>query len=316
MFSLTYSRVNFNHGFLEDFPSWLDFWLQQRFNWCTRFRISPLYATRGITKRTFNWLEHEIKWLDSSSIDWPNHSLEGLEDIHFTPFDLEDSSDTMKRLLAAGLSSQTLNQIVLEDYCHIPKEKVYWCKIGEEWMMAHEYIVFKTNEEDIFIPVCIYHFAFGLRFPLHPFFSQILCHFYLFLNQLLPQATRKIMSFIWTCEYMKLLLTFNLFKSFFKLDENKNKPLITFSSINGAMVVYPELNDLKEYKDKSSGSECLRPLATRLNTCLQSSGVHSKPERLWDWMKFSTFLEEKGTLFCTLLNQRTRICILSGFHML
>ena len=35
-----------------------------------------------------------------------------------------------------------------------------------------------------------------------------------------------------------------------KLDENKNKPFITFSSIKGAMVVYPELNDLKDYKDK------------------------------------------------------------------
>ena len=58
------------------------------------------------------------------------------------------------------------------------------------------------------------------------------------------------MSFIWTCEYMKLPLTLKLFKSLFKLDENKNKPFITFSSINRAMVVYPELNDLKEYKDK------------------------------------------------------------------
>ena len=104
--------------------------------------------------------------------------------------------------------------------------------------------------ENIFIPTCIYHFAFSIRFPLHPFFSQILCHFHLSLNQLLPQATRKIMSFIWTCKYMKLPLTLNLFKSLFKLDENKNKPFITFSSINGAMVVYLELNDLKEYKDK------------------------------------------------------------------
>ena len=58
------------------------------------------------------------------------------------------------------------------------------------------------------------------------------------------------MSFFWTCEYMKLPLSLNLFKSVFKLDENKNKPFITFSSINRAMVVYPELNDLKEYKDK------------------------------------------------------------------
>ena len=139
-------------------------------------------------------------------------------------------------------------QFVLEDYYHIPKEKGYWCRIGEEGIMAHEYIVSGTNEEDIFILVCIYHFA--LCFPLHPFFSHILCHFHLSLNQLLPQATRKLMSFIWTCEYMKLPLTLNLFKSPFKLDKNKNRPFINFPSINGATVVNPNFNDLKEYKDK------------------------------------------------------------------
>ena len=58
------------------------------------------------------------------------------------------------------------------------------------------------------------------------------------------------MSFIWTYEYMRLTLTPYLFKSLFKLDENKNKPFIIFSSINGAMSVYPDFNDLKEYKDK------------------------------------------------------------------
>ena len=58
------------------------------------------------------------------------------------------------------------------------------------------------------------------------------------------------MSFILTYEYMKLPLTLNLFKSLLKLDENKNKPFITFSSINGAMVIYPEFNDLKECKEK------------------------------------------------------------------
>ena len=71
--------------------------------------------------------------------DWPHlrwtdpiipPSLEGLEGIHFTPFDLKGSSDTMKRLLTTGLTSQTFNQMVegraqfvLEDYFHIPKEK-------------------------------------------------------------------------------------------------------------------------------------------------------------------------------------------------
>ena len=107
-------------------------------------------------------------------------SLEGLEVIHYTPFDLEGSSDTMTRLLTTGLTSQTFNSMVkggaqffLKDYCHIPKEKGYWCRIGKEGMMAHEYIIYETNEEDIFIPVCIYHFTFSLHFPLHPFFSQI-----------------------------------------------------------------------------------------------------------------------------------------------
>ena len=141
-------------------------------------------------------------------------------------------------------------QFFLEDYCHVPKEKGYWCQIGEEGMMTHEYIFSKTNVENIFVPVCIYHFSFDLRFPLHLFLCQILCHFHLSINKLLPQATRKIMSFIWICEYMQLPLTLNLLKSLFKLDENKNKPFITFSSINGAMVVYPKLNDLKEYKGK------------------------------------------------------------------
>ena len=149
-------------------------------------------------------------------------SLEGLEGIHFTPFDLEGSFDTVKILLNTELTSQTFNLIVegraqflLEDYCHILREKGYWCRIGEEGMMAYEYIVSETNKEDIFIPVCIYHFAFGLRFPLHPFFSQILYHFHLSLNQHLPQATRKIMSFICTCEYIKLSLTLNLYYFFF-----------------------------------------------------------------------------------------------------
>ena len=170
----------------------------------------------------------------------------GLEGTAFIPYDFDAQADTMKRLMTTSLDSNTFKmpvegraQIVLEYYCHIPKDNGYWCRIGQEGMMAHEYILSEDNEEDIFISVCIYHFAFGLRFPLHPFFSQILCHFQLSLNQLLPQKTRKILSFIWICEYMKFPMTLRLFKSLFKLDDSKNKPFITFSSINGSMVVYP-----------------------------------------------------------------------------
>ena len=39
-------------------------------------------------------------------------TLEGLESIDFTPFDLEGSSDTMKRLLTTRFTFQTLNQML------------------------------------------------------------------------------------------------------------------------------------------------------------------------------------------------------------
>lgn len=45
-------------------------------------------------------------------------------------------------------------------------------------------------------------------------------------------------------------MTLRLFKSLFQLDVRRNAPFITFSSINGSMVSYPELNDLKDYKDR------------------------------------------------------------------
>lgn len=156
-------------------------------------------------------------------------------------------------LIEATLQEMVLarTQFVLEDYCHIPKEKGYWCRLGDVGFTANEYYISTDNEEDIFIPVCIYHLAFGLRFPLHPFFSQLLYHHKISLNQLLPQATRKIISFIWVCEFMKLPMTLRLWQSLYKLDLNKKAPFVTFTSINGSNVCYLELNDLKHYEDKT-----------------------------------------------------------------
>lgn len=134
----------------------------------------------------------------------PSPSLQGLEGISFSPFDFSfmDAS-AQKNFQGAALSEKIYNQMVagranfiLEDYCHISKDKGYWCRIGDVGMLAHEYIVSDPDEGDIFIPLSVFHLTFGLRFPLHPFFSQILCHFEISLNQILPQATRKIMSFI------------------------------------------------------------------------------------------------------------------------
>ena len=59
-------------------------------------------------------------------------SLKGLEGIHFSPLNVEDSFATMKKLLTNELTPEIFRQMVegraqfvLEDYCHIPKEKGY-----------------------------------------------------------------------------------------------------------------------------------------------------------------------------------------------
>ena len=80
---------------------------------------------------------------------------------------------------------------------------------------------------------------------------------------------------------MKLSLTISLFKSLFKLYETKNRLFITFSSINKAMVVYSELNNLKDYKDKTIWVRVPKTLGHPFRYMPQSSGVSSIPERLW-----------------------------------
>lgn len=124
-----------------------------------------------------------LRWLDILD----SSSLKGLEGIHFTPL-----ADDQLTLAMLGLSATTHNiqdlremvvsraQFVLEDYCHIPHEKEYWCRLGEKGIIIHEYIIFVVNEEDIFLFLNIFHFSFGLRFSLHPFFPQTLCHYKLF----------------------------------------------------------------------------------------------------------------------------------------
>ena len=75
-------------------------------------------------------------------------TIEGLKGAAFVPYDFDAQTDTMNKLVTTSLDSKTFKllvegrvQFVLEDYYHIPKDKGYWCRIGEEGMMAHEYIV-------------------------------------------------------------------------------------------------------------------------------------------------------------------------------
>ena len=61
--------------------------------------------------------------------------------------------------------------------------------------MAHEYIISESNEEDIYISVCIYHFAFGYVFPFTHFSPRFLAIFFPLTNFSLKQLGRLCPSF-------------------------------------------------------------------------------------------------------------------------
>lgn len=50
---------------------------------------------------------------------------------------------------------------------------------------------------------------------------------------------------------MKLPMTLRLWRSLYKLDLSRKEAFVSFTSINGSTVCYPELNDLKNYGDKT-----------------------------------------------------------------
>ena len=87
-------------------------------------------------------------------------------------------------------------QFVVEDRFRLSRDQGYGCRLGEPGMQAHQVIVTTSPSTDVYIPVNLYHFVFGLRFPMHWFLQKVLCFYQLSLNQLMPQAIRKIISFI------------------------------------------------------------------------------------------------------------------------
>lgn len=52
----------------------------------------------------------------------------------------------------------------------------------------------------------------------------------------MPQAIRKIVTFIWHYEYMGYPMTLKLFKVIFKIEYDSNKPYYTARVINQAIV--------------------------------------------------------------------------------
>ena len=116
-------------------------------------------------------------------------------------------------------------------------------------MQAHQVIVTTSPSTDVFIPVNLYHFVFGLHFPMHWFLQKVLCFYQLSLNQMMPQGVRKIISFIWHCEYMGYPLTLDLFRLLFKIEQGGNNPY--YSASKWAIVVVPYVSHLKYYFNRT-----------------------------------------------------------------
>ena len=59
----------------------------------------------------------------------------------------------------------------------------------------------------------------------------------------MPQVVRKIISFIWHCEFIGYPLTLDLFRSLFKIEQGSNKSYYSTKVVNGATVVVPDLSN-------------------------------------------------------------------------
>ena len=73
------------------------------------------------------------RWLDEPL----EPSLEGLEKTSFIPMSKDELAQVRVTLNVSTIFSNDLNamleakaQYVVEDYCHVPKDKVYWCRLG------------------------------------------------------------------------------------------------------------------------------------------------------------------------------------------
>ena len=104
-------------------------------------------------------------------------------------FSLLDVDETEGKLQQSTLSAKVLDiivegrlQFVVEDRFRLSREQGYWCGLGEPGMQAHHVIVTTSSFTDMYIPVNLYHFVFGLRFPMHWFLQRVLFFYQLSLN--------------------------------------------------------------------------------------------------------------------------------------
>lgn len=104
-------------------------------------------------------------------------------------FSILDVDELEGKLLQSTLSEKILDimvegrlQFVIEDRFRLSRKQGYWCCLGEPGMQAHQVIVTTSPSTNVYIPVNLYHFIFGLCFPMHWFLYKVLCFYQLYLN--------------------------------------------------------------------------------------------------------------------------------------
>uniref|UniRef100_A0ACD5ZS69 Uncharacterized protein n=1 Tax=Avena sativa TaxID=4498 RepID=A0ACD5ZS69_AVESA len=101
--------------------------------------------------------------------------------------------------------------------------------------------------------VCVYAHALeaGMRFPLHPFFSDALSHFGLAPGQLTPNGWRVLLGFVVLCHSAAVPPSVAVFRHFFSLPSRKG--WYGFKCKKGAGVLFTGLTSAKSEKDWKRG---------------------------------------------------------------
>lgn len=74
-----------------------------------------------------------------------------------------------------------------------------------------------TEPPESTIPVFKDQLEMGVRFPLHPFLADVLVYYNISLIQLTPFAIRRLLGFVWMCEFYDHQPNMQLFRAVFKL---------------------------------------------------------------------------------------------------
>ena len=102
----------------------------------------------------------------------------------------------------------------IEIFYGIYEKDGYWCQMPVTEDRIH-------RPPPGYIGVYTRQLQSGLRFPLHPFVTQVLNGYNISLCQLTPVSTRRVMTFLWVALFYGFDPSIHVFRQLHKLVENK-----------------------------------------------------------------------------------------------